>query len=92
VLFDQLTPVEASLADWRISPADELLQMPFAALVPSETSGRSATYLAELHSVTLIPGAMSLGSPATVPGEGRFLAVGDPIYNVADPRWQSAQS
>jgi CHAT domain-containing protein len=92
VLFSQLTQFEASHPAWLISPAPELLQLPFAALLSPNAADKVAHYLAELHSVTILTGAMSVRSPAAIPANVRFLAVGDPIYNVADPRWKKAQT
>ena len=44
-------------------------------------------FLAERHSLQVIVGALQPDSPAQRPPRG-FLSVGDPIYNVADPRWK----
>jgi CHAT domain-containing protein len=98
VLFGQLNPREAGKPEWLVSPSDELLQLPFAALmVPGQARRRESvarddqeksSYLAELHSVEIASGGPSLSSPSGTPSEtkARFLGVGDPIYNLADSR------
>lgn len=101
MLLGQLRPQEAAKRVWLLSPDDAIFELPFAALVPEEhgrdsedfpagLEGRSGVvYLAELHSLEVVPGAFETGgiAPAQAEKQGRFLGVGDPIYNVADPRW-----
>ena len=83
MLFGQLERREESKKDWLISSEDALLQVPFAAL-----NAGDGVYLAERHVIEITVGALgSLGPPGL--REGSFLAVGDPIYNVADPRWKA---
>jgi CHAT domain-containing protein/tetratricopeptide (TPR) repeat protein len=106
VLFGQLNPREAGKPEWLISPSDELLQLPFAALMVRGQARRresvardqqarrresvardqqeEKSYLAELHSVEIASGSPSVSSPSG--RNGRFLGVGDPIYNSADSR------
>jgi CHAT domain-containing protein/tetratricopeptide (TPR) repeat protein len=76
---------------WLLAVEDVLLGIPFPALVVDRTEGRPA-FLVERHSVSLVPSAMLLRQAcrparnrATV--RGRFVGVGDPIYNTADERW-----
>jgi CHAT domain-containing protein len=85
MLFSQLRPEETRKRDWLISPADALLHLPFAALVSGD-----AHYLPELHSLQIVSGAAFSAEPASEQ-MGPFLAVGDPIYNMADSRWQSSR-
>ena len=97
MLFGQLERREVSKRDWLISSEDALLQVPFAAL-----NAGDGVYLAEGHAIAIAAGALAwdaagapggdgsaAGGTAAEPSrqEGSFLAVGDPIYNVADPRW-----
>jgi CHAT domain-containing protein len=47
-------------------------------------------YLVERNSVQIVPGAMSLRTASDKPrASGRMVAVGDPVYNTADPRWNA---
>jgi CHAT domain-containing protein len=92
MLFGQLKWQETDKRDWLVSPADALLQLPFAALMTGDARGNTK-YLAELHTLQIASGTLGgSGFDATVFGEGgaRFLGVGDPIYNVADPRWRGS--
>ena len=90
MLFGQLLAHEASEPDWQLSAEDALLEVPFAALVleHERRSGR-IVFLAERHSLQVKAGALLPGKPPRLPLSG-FVAVGDPIYNVADPRWGAA--
>jgi CHAT domain-containing protein len=87
VLFGELNPQETAKRDWLVSPADALLELPFAALVPRKEGGRPL-YLAELHSLKIESGARPSDSAPRRPSgsDGSLVAVGDPIYNLADPR------
>ena len=42
----------------------------------------------ERHAIRLTPGIWALTGQAAPPADGPFVAVGDPIYNRADARWQ----
>jgi CHAT domain-containing protein len=91
-LFGRLRKEEASKPSWLLSLEDVLFELPFSALLPeaADQPNRSRpVYLVERNSIQIVPGAFSLRreSPAQK-GEGRLVAVGDPIYNTADPRWQ----
>ena len=92
VLFGQLKPQEAGKRDWLVSAAHELLQLPFAALVPATSAGANPPYLAVLHSVQIVSGPLVPAGRVIPAREDRFLAVGDPIYNTADPRWKGSRS
>jgi len=94
-LFGQLRPAESKKTAWLLSLESALFDLPFAALV-TELRGGNIVYLVERHSLQTVPGALLLGAPdgqgsshrgqGRIPGE--FLGVGDPIYNVADQRWE----
>lgn len=68
---------------WMISPDEVLADLPFAALVTGEGKD-GPRYLAARHSLELkAPGwrkAVTGGAPV-------LLAAGDPVYNLADPRF-----
>jgi CHAT domain-containing protein/Flp pilus assembly protein TadD len=76
---------------WILALDEELFQMPFAALVV-ESGSAGPVYLAERHAVSVTSGAVRLasGQPKSWSEtlSGRFLGVGDAIYNTADPRWR----
>jgi CHAT domain-containing protein len=81
---------EGNKPEWLLSLEDALFELPFAALVPgTRQSGRrqESVYLIEQHSIQIVPGAFLLkGEASRTAVSGRLLAVGDPIYNTADPR------
>lgn len=107
-LFGQLRQVEKERPEWLLSPDGALFDLPFAALIPDPQpppqvqGSREIVYLAEKHSLQIAPGILLLSKdPAKPPFEeekpsfeedGRFVAVGDPVYNVADPRWVGGRS
>ncbi len=70
-----------------IIPDDTLFELPFAALVRSNSGGKPV-YLVESHAVRLAPTAILKPSHKRV-RSGGFLGVGDPITNRADSRWAS---
>ena len=66
-----------------------LFDLPFAALVIEEISGKPV-YLIERRNVRMISGAPACGPPGAKKEEkvtGAFVGVGDAIYNMADARW-----
>jgi len=69
---------------WYLSPDESLYEVPFAALPVA-----GGSYLVQQHSVLLAPSAGFLVESPGAAWDGPMLAVGDPIYNVADPRWRS---
>jgi len=88
-LFGELHREEADHAEWLLALDDVLFQLPFGALVAERRSG-GAVYLAEKHTIEIVSGAAARTDTAArrVSAGGRFLAVADPIYNIADPRWR----
>lgn len=85
LLFGQLGPRETSKKAWLLSLEGVLFEAPFAAMVPEQGNGRVA-YLVEKHSIQTVPGALLLRG-GTHERNGSFVGVGDPIYNMADSRW-----
>jgi CHAT domain-containing protein len=102
-LFGSLRDDEESKPAWLLSLEDALFELPFAALVPGPEHARGkkgavpmnstmvnndGAYLVQRHSLQVVPGAFLLKQrPAGRSSLGRMVAVGDPIYNIADPRW-----
>jgi CHAT domain-containing protein len=81
-IFGQLSATESQHPDWLLSLDGSLFGLPFAALTDPRNE-----YLIEGHTLQMVPGALYLNGAQDVPRSRTLVAVGDPIYNVADPRW-----
>jgi len=90
-LFEQLAPTFREQPRWILALDEQLFRIPFGALVV-DTAGPRPVYLAEQHSLRITTGAVMLaagGHPAWKEAlSGRFVGVGDAVYNTADPRWR----
>jgi CHAT domain-containing protein len=86
-LFGPLSPAARSSREWLLSLDEFLFELPFAALPDPERQGR---YLLEDHSLSVVPSGFLLAEPHKDPPSDLMLAVGDPIYNAADPRREPA--
>lgn len=89
-LFGGIGPEFSGKRRWLLALDESLFDVPFCAL-PVPDPGGGSRYLVERHSFQVIPGALSLAAPVDSGdprGNGRFVGVGDAIYNSADPRWQ----
>lgn len=85
-IFGSLSPKNAGASRWILAPGEALFSLPFAALrAPGAERSR---YAAELHTIEIAPGALMLRRRSEAAFDGPLLALGDPIYNQADPRWQ----
>jgi CHAT domain-containing protein len=88
VLFGSLAPRFRAKTRWLLALGQGLFDIPFAAL-PESTRPR-IVYVAEKRVTEIVPGAgFWLDSAArwSAPSDsGLFVGVGDPIYNLADPR------
>ena len=92
MLFGQLDPAFRKKPRWLLALDAQLFELPFAALI-EDTRAQSPVFLAERHSLQIVSGAAML-SPASRDGghfAGPFVGVGDPVYNMADPRWKGSQ-
>ncbi len=88
-LFGALGPEYRDKSRWLLSLDEGLFNVPFAALVVGGEAA-SPEYLVERHSIRTISGAAMLaggGSPFFRIA-GRFVGVGDAVYNTADERWR----
>ena len=87
-LFGGVRPRFLTKARWILSLDKSLFDVPFAALM-ERISGRQA-YVAERHIIQITPGAGcwadGLARRGSASSSGRFLGIGDPIYNAADGR------
>ncbi|MGA2327322.1 MAG: CHAT domain-containing protein [Bryobacteraceae bacterium] len=95
-LLGGLGKAARSKPHWSLALDDALFSVPFAALVPERGPDRPV-YLVERHSVRLVPSAHLIADRLAAAREtagatrpGAFVAVGDPIYNTADPRWRQS--
>jgi CHAT domain-containing protein len=89
-LFGQLSRDESEKHSWVLSVEGALFELPFSALVTGGVQS-NVRYFIEDHSVQVVPSALSLSGNARTAADakdGRLVAVGDPIYNDADPRWR----
>ncbi|HTQ55368.1 MAG TPA: CHAT domain-containing tetratricopeptide repeat protein [Bryobacteraceae bacterium] len=84
-LFGQLSPNFQKKSRWLLALDAQLFDLPFAALTTEP--GTRAAFLVEKHSLQITSGAGMLAPPAGGAPRGPFVAVADPIYNEADPRW-----
>lgn len=87
-LFGGVAPRFLQKARWILSLDKSLFDVPFAALM-ERVAGRAA-YLAERHVIQVTPGAGywvdAMARRGSASSSGRFLGIGDPIYNAADSR------
>jgi CHAT domain-containing protein/tetratricopeptide (TPR) repeat protein len=87
-LFGPVEPRFRRASRWLLALDDALFNVPMAALV--ETVAPKPTYVAERHTVEVVPGAafwlesVQRTEPRLAP---LFVGVGDPIYNRADSRF-----
>ena len=93
-LFGGVAPRFLGKPRWILSLDKSLFDVPFAALM-ERASGRPA-YLAEHHVIQIAPGAGywvdAMARRGGGSSSGRFLGVGDPIYNAADSRLPSSSA
>jgi hypothetical protein len=72
----------------------KLFDVPFAALM-ERVAGRPA-YVVERHAIQITPGAGywvdAMARRGSASSSGRFLGIGDPIYNAADSRFRSSRA
>jgi CHAT domain-containing protein len=95
-LLGGLKPAALRKPNWLLALDDVLFELPFPALVMGSVEGRPL-FLIERHAVEITPSAhMLISSPQTgsqAPWRsGPFIGLGDPVYNMADPRWRSGLS
>ncbi len=76
---------------WRLELDEGLFHVPFAALVAGTGSGQ-VRRLVEKHSLSLLPTASAMVTPRRGAWDGKMVALGDPVYNLADPRWPRGDS
>ncbi|MGI8745356.1 MAG: CHAT domain-containing protein [Bryobacteraceae bacterium] len=86
-LFHDLSPEAERRQFWLIDAADDLFDIPVAALVIERRDGRPV-YLVQRHATERIPSALLFRDNSAQPSQGSFLGIGDGIYNAADPRWR----
>jgi CHAT domain-containing protein len=98
VLFGAVAPGALARPHWILAPDGPLFDLPFAALVSASAAsgapslGRRERYLVEDHSLELVPNTSALLYSKPAPPTHRFVGIGDPVYNRADPRQPSSAS
>jgi CHAT domain-containing protein/tetratricopeptide (TPR) repeat protein len=88
-LFGRLPASVAGKEHWIVVLDDALFEAPLAAAVTAIRGGLPV-YLAESHSLLVIPSAAALLESRGIgqrQGRLQFVGLGDPVYNRADPRW-----
>jgi CHAT domain-containing protein len=83
LLFGKLSAQVRERERWVLSLDDFLFEVPLAALPDPFSRG----LLLQAHCLNLIPSAYLLGERAPSRTSPLLVAVGDPVYNQADPRW-----
>jgi CHAT domain-containing protein/tetratricopeptide (TPR) repeat protein len=91
-LFGRIPAVLTSQSRWLLELDGPLHDVPFAALAVSTGSGSrggAPAFLVEHHTLQTIPGSSLLENrPFTA--SGRFVGIGDPVYNAADTRFRGS--
>lgn len=88
-LFGGLASAAHAKPVWLLELDPALFDLPWAA-IPLDGPGGGSTLLIERHALQIVPNLSLLTKRGGPQRQGVFLAVGDPIYNTADPRWKSA--
>jgi CHAT domain-containing protein/Tfp pilus assembly protein PilF len=70
---------------WLLELSGPLYDLPFAALVTGH-DGNGPQYLVERAELQSLPNAL-LAERGSIPADGAFLGVSDPVYNPADARY-----
>ncbi|MGA7409265.1 MAG: CHAT domain-containing protein [Bryobacteraceae bacterium] len=87
LLFQQLDRDTWSQRNWMLVPDGVLLDcVPWAAL--PETGAHPVSLLVQRHSIRSLPSEYLLLQRTPAPRKNSFLALGDPVYNRADVRFE----
>jgi len=90
-LFGRLEPLFLGKYEWMLALDEQLFRIPFGALVVGSCKD-GPVYLAARHAIRVTTGAVMLAARSpqgwSAALSGKFLGVGDAIYNTADPRWK----
>lgn len=88
-LFGKLSRAVLEKKEWLIAADGELLDlMPFAALPSLDHSG----FLVDQRATRIVTGFRFSDRKQTQMSSERFLGIGDPIYNHADPRYRKVHN
>ncbi len=90
-LFGPLEPRVRGKKQWLLALDEHLFTLPFAALVTGRKGGEPV-YLGTRQALQIASGAGLLALGTRRRFDGRFLGIGDPIYNRADVRWRSRRA
>jgi CHAT domain-containing protein len=83
-IFGEISPQAHTSPVWTLILDGNLFEVPWSAL----PCGGKSRFLVESHSVRAVP-SLFLSADKS-PEKGRFVGVGDPVYNRADSRLKSA--
>ena len=87
LLFASLPQDVLDKRKWVLNVEGGLYLAPLSALVTGYVDGKPV-YLVERRSLELTPTALMLLEGRGAGGDGGFVALADPVYNRADPRWR----
>ncbi|MGQ9634100.1 MAG: CHAT domain-containing protein [Bryobacteraceae bacterium] len=90
LLFAALPQEVLDKRRWVLNVEDGLYLVPFSTLVTGRAEDRPV-YLVESRSLELTPTPLMLLDKSEGRPEGGFVALADPVYNRADPRWRRQQ-
>jgi CHAT domain-containing protein len=91
MLFGKIEAHFRNKREWLLALDEQLFRVPFGALVTG-WGDDGPIYLATRHAIRVTTGAVMLAGRKPQRWDaalsGKFLGVGDAIYNTADPRWK----
>jgi CHAT domain-containing protein len=87
-LFGNIPEARLRHKRWLLELDSALFAVPFGALVVQP--GDKPVYLVQRAAIQTVPGALML-KRERIPGDGAFVGVGDPVYNIADSRYSGAR-
>ncbi len=87
VLFGGLSREVRGKRQWLLALDRVLFELPLAALV-TDFRGNRPVYLIQRQALELVPGAQRVARGGTFDWGGRFVGLGDAVYNRADVRWE----
>ena len=94
-ILDPFTAAARSKLHWSFVLDGPLFEVPWLAVplpaAADQRAGRSQAMLADRHAVSLLPSLFPESKVAPRPVTRLFAAIGDPVYNAADPRYAGAR-
>jgi CHAT domain-containing protein/Flp pilus assembly protein TadD len=85
-LFSSIDSFVTRKPNWLLTVDGKLLdKVPFSA-IPIHSADGTLKPLGTVHTLRFLPSALLLCAPKAPKTASRFIGIGDPIYNLADPR------